>query len=151
MARQHAKPPRERRLGRLILLSLVAGVALWWATVFLIPTGMRLGLSEHAANRIPLFGFALGLSIGFGMQRSDNIKQAVRYITAPLILGAVFWFFGLLAGAALRLFGASEDFVDHVPTIGFGLGVALGIVLLIAGGYDALGKVGERLGLKRKE
>lgn len=151
MDRQHAKPPRERRLGRLIVLTLVVGVALCWATVFLIPTLVRLGLSEHAANRIPLFGLALGLSIGFGMQRSDNIKQAVGYITVPLIVGALFWFLGLLVGAALMLFGASENFVDSVPTVGFGLGVALGIVPLIAWGYEAFGKVGERIGLKRRE
>jgi hypothetical protein len=135
----------RRRIGRLIALTVLAGVVVGWTSIYFIPLALRLGLSERAAHRIPFVGFAVGLSVALGMQRSSSLRQAVGCVTAPLIFGAIGWAFGLLVGVLLMVFGASEDFVDPVPTIGFGFGFALGIVPLAVWGYEGFAKVGERL------
>jgi hypothetical protein len=122
----------------MFIFSLVLALA----SVLVIPVAVRAGMSATAANRIPLFGFVLGLALGMGVNRSRNVKQAVLYFSSPLLFGAVGWFLGLLAGAVLMLFGASESLVDRVPVVGFGLGVALGIVPLFAVGWDVVGRVG---------
>jgi hypothetical protein len=123
---------------------LVVGVGALWAAIFLIPTAQRLGLSARAANRIPLFGFAGGAAIAVGIHRARGVKEVVGYIIVPFVLGAVGWFLGLAVGAVLMVFGASEAFVDPFPTVGFGLGVAVGIVPLFAGGLDLYDRLRRR-------
>ena len=124
---------------------------LWWASVFLIPVATRLGMSESAASKIPFVGFAVGLSIGFGFGRSRSVKDAVGYVALPLILGSVCWCLGLLVGGVFLVFGASESAADRVPTAGFGLGVAVGIVLLLLVGFEELRSLGKRFGIGRAD
>jgi hypothetical protein len=136
---------RARRLGRGLAVSLGCGLVLGWASIYLIGLAIRLGLSEHAANRIPFVGFAVGICVGFGILRSAGFKQAMGNVVAPLIFGAVFWFLGRALGAVLMCFGVPDGIVDVVPPVGFGLGVALGLVVFAAWGYDAVESLVHRL------
>jgi hypothetical protein len=136
---------RARRLGRALAVSVGSGFVLGWGSIYLIGLATRLGLLEHAANRIPFVGFAVGICVGFGILQSDGFKEAVRSVVAPLILGAVFWLFGVALGGALILFGVPDGIVDYVPWVGFGLGVALGLLVFAAWGYDAVGSLVQRL------
>jgi hypothetical protein len=142
---------RARRLGRGLAVSFGCGFLLGWASIYLIGLATRLGLPEHAANRIPFVGFAVGVCVGFGIHQSDGFKQAMGNVVAPLVLGAVFWVLGLALGAALMLLGVPDGIVDALPSVGFGLGVALGLLVFAAWGYDAVGSLVQRLRSSPKE
>jgi len=147
-------PPADARrakagIGRAVGLPLFFSLVLGLASVFAIPAAIHIGMSARAANRIPFFGFAFGFALGIGVYRSRNVGQAVLDAAGPLIFGVVGWCFGLLLGAVVILFGASEEFADHLPTIGFVLGLALGGVALLAKGWDLVDRVRARLRRER--
>jgi len=118
-------------IGKTIATSMGLGVALTWALVFVIPTAERLGLSHGKAQKIPLLGLALGIVWGIALRSSDNARAALRYVTAPLLLGAVLWFFFLLAGGVLVALGVPPGIADLVPILGFAIGAGLGMAPFI--------------------
>jgi hypothetical protein len=122
-----------RRLGRAIGIPLGAGVLFCWAFVFLVLPAIHLGLSEHAARRIPLVGLAIGLFIGWGAQRFESLRKALGYAAFPLILGALFWGAAVLLGGGLILVGVPDDWL---PLSAFAAGVLLGAGLLLRALYD---------------
>jgi hypothetical protein len=130
--RKRWRPRRKSSLPRTLGIMLGLGIALGWASVFLIPTAERLGLSHAMANRLPFLGFFLGASWGLGITVSTDARAAFGYLVAPLLLGSVFWFFALLLGGVMVAAGLSPAAADAVAILGFGLGASLGSAPLVA-------------------
>lgn len=123
---------RSRRIARAIAVTLGTGIIFCWAFVFLVLPAIHLGLSERAADRIPLAGLVIGMLVGWGAQRYEQLHQAVISASAPLLFGAVFWFLGVALGAFLLLVGVPQGLVDLVPPTGFVSGLLLGLLPLYA-------------------
>lgn len=131
-------------MGKTVGMMLGLGVLLGWGCVFLIPSVERLGMRHATANRLPWLGLVLGLLWGLGIRRAGSIRAASGYLIAPVLLGAVLWFFAVLLGGVLVGFGVSPEAADHVPLIGFVLGAALGSAPLVARGTEWIAARRER-------
>jgi hypothetical protein len=93
---------------------------------------------SSSANRLPYLGLIVGLAWGLGIARAGSVRAAPGYLVAPVLVGAVFWFFAVLLGGVLVGLGLSPEAADHVPTIGFALGAALGVAPLVLRGAEWL-------------
>jgi hypothetical protein len=133
------------RLWGRLARALGCGVAVGWISFYLIFPAIHLGMSELAANRIPLVGFAVGVGLGL----SNNGRAAVLGLFMPLIMGAVCGFIGLLVGFLMQIFGASVAAADCISMIALIFGLALGVFAGAVVAFDELGKLAIRLGLKR--
>lgn len=126
------KPSVPGTLGAMLGL----GVLLGWASIFAIPVLERVGVAGQYASNFPFLAFGLGAAWGLALRTSKHAREALLLVTAPLVLGVVFWFFGLIAGAALLLFGASEEVADYAPPSAFVLGALLGCVPVVVVVHD---------------
>jgi hypothetical protein len=129
---------RASRLN-IALRMLGLGIVLGWAAVFLIPLGVRMGIPERAANRLPFLGFFLGLGLGLASALSRTVKGVLSYAVLVPICGGVFWFFGVLLGGLLVGVGLSPDAADYVPIVGFCLGVGVALLPGLVVGSEAIG------------
>jgi hypothetical protein len=115
---------RPSRL-KIALRMLGLGVALGWASVYLIPWLMHAGVTERTANRLPFVAFALGLAWGLLSAVSTTALGLLTFAVLVPLTGAVFWFFGVLLGGFLVGCGVSSDTADYVPVIVFCFGAGL--------------------------
>ena len=143
---------RRRRapVWKIVLAMLGAGVLTWWLSVWLISPALRAGVPEALAIKLPIAGFVLGTVIGFIATFSLSLKQIASVVLAPVLCGAVFWFFAVLAGGMLVAAGVSERVADTVATAAFWFGVLLGIIPGIAIAADRLDVLAARFGIRRK-
>ncbi len=72
----------------------------------------------------------VGLGWGFAASRWEAARTWLLAAHAPLLMGTVFYFFGLLPGALFAMFGAPEWLSENTPFAGFVLGFVLGLVAL---------------------
>ncbi len=114
------------------------GVLVGWATIFAIPTLVRMGVAPRLASRAPWAGFALGAAWGVSLAFSRGARDALLYTCAPLVLGGVLWFVGVLAGGLLVGMGLGPQLADYVPLAGFAVGVGLGCAPAVAWMVDRL-------------
>jgi hypothetical protein len=120
-----ATPPSRRKIA---LRMLGMGVALGWASVYLIPRLVHAGVTERTANRLPFVAFALGLAWGLLSAVSKTALGLLTFAVVVPLTGAVFWSFGVLLGGLLVGCGVSSDSADYVPVIGFCLGAGLALL-----------------------
>jgi hypothetical protein len=120
------------------------GIVLAWASIFAIPSLEALGVAPRTASNFPFVAFVLGSAWGFALRTSKGARELLTMIAAPLVTGAVFYFFGLLVGALLLLVGVSEAVADYAPLGGFGLGAVLGclpgVIVLFEGAQRLFAK-----------
>ncbi len=102
------------------------GVALGWASVYLISPLIHAGVTERTANRLPFVAFALGVAWGLASAVSKTALGLLTFATLVPLTGAVIWFFGVLLGGFLVGCGVSSDTADYAPVIGFCFGAGLG-------------------------
>src|SRR5262245_14241881 len=126
-----------------LLLAPAIGVVVAWATVFLIPTARSLGLSESRAQDLPFFGFVIGAIWGIAVTLSRSARDLLLGVALPLLLGALFYIFGVLLGGVLVGFGA-ERVAEWMPAIGFCLGAVLGSVPVVAMGWEVFSSLRRR-------
>lgn len=75
-----------KMLGLMLLLACTLGIA----SVHLIPTLVRLGLSARTADKLPYFGFLVGLLIGCSAPLSRAVMLSLQVgLAVPLLLSAV--------------------------------------------------------------
>jgi hypothetical protein len=144
MSRSTSTTHTPRLWGR-VARALGCGVAVGWIAFYLISPAIHLGMSELAANRIPLVGFAVGVGLGL----SNNGRAALLGLFMPLIMGAVCGFIGVLVGVVIQVFGASDAAADRVSMIALIFGLALGVFAGAVVAFDEFGKLAIRLGLKQ--
>lgn len=99
---------RLRRFGlfKMLGLMLVLGCALGIASVHLIPSLARLGLSARTADKLPYFGFLAGLLIGCSAPLSRAVTLSLQIgLAVPLLLSALL---GSLLSAIAGLVWAIE-------------------------------------------
>ena len=120
------------------LYMLLLGIAIAWALIMAIPLEMKAGIPERAANNLPKAGFFAGLVLGLAMAFSKSIKQVLGAFGGMLLLGAVFWFFGVLLEGLLIGFGVSPEVAGWLSPVAFFLGIALGLIPVFAISYDKL-------------
>ena len=129
---------------------ILMGALTWWIAVLLIPLAMEWEFAESAANRMPVYGFFLGLALGCGMGFSAGIKESLFGVFGMVICGAVFWIMSLyVIGGALFLVGMQVDTVDRimdwVGPAAFFLGIVVGGVGAFAVMYDRIDALRTRL------
>lgn len=113
-----------------IFAAIALGVVLAWASVFAILPLQRAGVPENLATNVPFAAFSLGATWGLALRFSERARTILLALSAPFILGLVFGFFAMLAGAVLVGFGVPSTVAEHVPRAGFALGFALGLAPL---------------------
>lgn len=129
---------RGAGVGKTLAVMLGLGIVLGWASIFAIPTLKQLGIPAAAADKLPYLAFVTGVVWGAGTFLSKGAAAAVGYLAAPVVVGAVFGFFGILLGGLLVGFGLSPAAADFVPVGAFALGAALGSAPLVARLLDAV-------------
>src|SRR5262245_54614939 len=135
MSRANKPNPPPTFVIRGLLLAPAIGIVLAWVCVLLIPTARSLGLSETHARDLPFFGLVLGAIWGVAAAVSQTAKDLLLGVAAPLLLGALFYFFGVLAGGVLAGFGA-ERAAEWLPALGFCLGAVIGSVPVVRMGWE---------------
>lgn len=123
--------PREISVGKTIGAMLGLGLVLGWASIFAIPTLVRLGISPPTASRAPFAAFALGNVWGLALAFSNGARESLGSLAAPFLLGGVFWFFAVLLGGVLVAAGLPPHLADWVPIAGFSIGAGLGCAPII--------------------
>ena len=124
---------------------LLMGVVCTWLTALAYPLEIKMHIAPAVASKLPGYAFFFGLALGIGIAFSKSVKDIFSAIGAMALLGAVFWFFGVLMGGLLIGFGAPDRVASLAPTIGFGVGVLLGSVLLFAFAQDQFEALRARL------
>lgn len=71
-----------------------------------------------------------GVAWGAAAARLERPREWLLMAHAPLLIGTVFYLFGLLPGAVLAMFGAPAWLAENTPFAGFLLGFLLGLVAL---------------------
>jgi hypothetical protein len=144
------KKPHDRRVLRTMGYVLGMAVACWLVTIWAFGLWVRLGMSEAAATRMPWYGLAVGAALGIGVALAQSLRDLVGAVVGTLVLGGVFWFFGVVLEAILIAFGLPEEIAIWISRIAFALGVMLGAVAVFAVGQDLVKRVwAGRSGLRR--
>lgn len=81
----------------------------------------------------------LGLSWGLAAARWQRPRNLLWLAHAPLLMGTLFYFFGLLPGALFVAVNAPDWLSDAAPLVGFALGFTLGLVALVTPLAESLG------------
>jgi hypothetical protein len=113
------------------------GVALAWASIYVIPRLEGVGLPARLAGNVPFAALAAGAAWGFAMRSSKRAREALSFVVMPVVVGCILWVVGLLLGMLFLLVGA-ETLADHAPRAGFWLGLAIGVVLAVLMGSERL-------------
>ncbi len=113
------------------------GVALAWASIYVIPWLEGVGVPPRLAENVPFAAFAGGAAWGFVMRSSQRAREALGFVVMPIVVGCILWVVGLLLGMLLLLVGA-ETLADHAPRAGFWLGLVIGVVLAALMGSERL-------------
>ena len=124
--------------GKTILYMLLMGVVCVFVAAHAYSLAIRLGLSPAAAHRLPNYGFFVGLALGLGIGLVRSVRDIFAALLVMVILGAVFWFIGVVLEAILVAFGLSPDIASWISRIAFGLGVLIGSVVLYAVAQDLI-------------
>jgi len=138
------------------LYMILMGVLTGWMLVYAVPVAITWEIAESTANRLPVYGFFVGMAVGLGMGLSASIKQSVLAVLGIVAFGGVLWFFSLMiVGGALFLIGMSEDAVDRITDwvgpAAFFLGILLGGIGILAVMHDKLAVLLARFRSKRHE
>lgn len=129
--------PRKGFL-RTVGTTLGVGLAAGALTIFLIPTFTSFGVPERTATVLPNYTFGAGTVWGFAATRADLPRAALRWAVWALVLGALGWILGLLAGALAIVFGVPETVVDWFPKIGFALCLTFAVIIGRVVAYEAI-------------
>jgi hypothetical protein len=108
------------------------GVSFGWASIYLIPMAVDLGMRPDVASGIPYIAFGVGLLFGASVVLLRTAAALAMHLAAILLVGLVFAFFGLLFGGGLVSFGFSETVAERMPLYGFAFGALLGSAPLVA-------------------
>ena len=117
------------------------GVAFWAATVYAFGLWVRLGMSEAAATRMPWCGLVIGLALGMGVALAQSLRELAGAVAGTLVLGGVFWLFGVVLEAILVAFGLPEGAAIWISRIAFAAGVMLGAVAVFGVAQDLLKRI----------
>jgi hypothetical protein len=131
---------QSRALGRTAGWALGLGLLCGYAAVFVIPMAMRLGVSEAAAQRLPIAAALGGVVLGVAVNVAATVRQLVQALLGVIVLGTAFWFLGVLAGGLLLGAGVPEHIADWTPVAGFVLGATLGLLPLYGVALDIIGR-----------
>jgi hypothetical protein len=129
-----------RRVSKIVFYMLLLGIVCWAVAIYSFSIAVRLGLSEQASTRLPIYGIFLGLALGLAIGLVRSIKDIFKSLAAMLVLGAVFWFIGVVVEAVLVAFGLSPEIASWISRVTFGIGVLLGSVTLFAAGQDIVNR-----------
>lgn len=135
---------RARRVLRTVGYVVGMGIACWLVTVWSFGLWVRLGMSEAAATRMPWYGLAVGAALGIGVALAQSLRDLVGSVAGTLVLGGVFWFFGVVLEAILIAFGLPEEIAIWISRITFALGLMLGSVAVFGVGQDLVKQMWQR-------
>ena len=133
------------RAWKTILYMLLMGVISAWVAALSYSFAIKLGLSPAVAARVPNYAFFVGLALGLGIALAPAIKDFFACLLVMVVLGSVFWFFGVVLEALFVAFGLSPEIASWISRIAFWSGVLIGSVTLYAFGYDVLQSLLRRL------
>jgi len=135
---------------------LLMGVLIWWISFWATPFGISWEFEESTVNRLPLYGFFVGMTLGLGMGLSASFRQVILGVLGFTAFGGFLWLLSVIfVGGGLILIGLSEDTVDQVMDwvgpAAFLLGIAMGGVVAVAMTQDKLDALLARLRAKQRE
>jgi hypothetical protein len=139
--REHPMAAKRRRFGKTALYMILMGFVCAFAAAHMYNLATRMGLSPTAASKLPDWGFFIGLGLGLGIGLVRSIKEIFSALLAMAIMGAVFWFVGVILEAVLVACGVDPDIVGWISKIAFIAGVLIGSLLLYAIIAERVGKV----------
>ena len=141
------------------LYAILMGSLGWWAAFSVMPLAVQWELPLATVDRIPVFGFCLGIALGIAMGYWENIRNAAWFGFAAIVLGWLAWLFIVTVagfGLTIALDGeAFESAMETVNTIAVWIAwvvtaavIGVGIVAVL---YDGADTLKERLGTKRRK
>jgi len=130
--------PARPGFSRFMLYMLLMGVLAWWLSLLLMPLATRWEFAPATVERLPFFGFGLGVGLGFWMALSRPVRDSVFFAGCAVLCGWLVWFsLVYVVGLGLSVGGfedeAFEDAMEWVDTIAAWIGIlvaATGIVFL---------------------
>jgi hypothetical protein len=109
----------------------------WWAAFSVMPLAVQWELPLATVDRIPVFGFCLGIALGIAAGRWEPVRDAIWFVLAAILLGWLAWLFVVtIAGLGVGLAFEDEAFdraMEPVNTVATWLGY------IVAGGAIAVG------------
>lgn len=120
------------RIGNTILYMLLMGGVCVFVAAHLYSFAIYIGLSPHMAARLPSYGFIAGLILGLAIRTARSVKDIFSGFLVMAVLGAAFWFIGLVLESLLMACGVEPVRAIWISRAGFWLGVLLGSVVLFA-------------------
>ncbi len=127
----HSGPARSasRSLGYTALMATF----FWFCSFWMWGLFERLGVPESFRGKMPVVGICAGLALGAATFFSETATRLVRNLGLVLLSGIGLWCCSLLVGALLDVMGVSPSISDPVPTIGFWIGILLGVLAIFTG------------------
>lgn len=131
----------------------------WWAAFFVMPLAVQWEFPLATVDRIPVFGFCLGIVLGLAIARWEPVRRIVWFVIGSIVLGWLAWLFIVtIVGFGLTIVLDDEAFDQAMETVntvaawiagGFtAVAIGAGIFALLHGGAGALV---ERFGPKRRK
>ena len=141
------------------LYAILMGSLGWWAAFSVMPLAVQWELPLATVDRIPVSGFCVGIALGIAMGYWENIRNAVWFGFAAIVLGWLAWLFIVTVagfGLSIALDGeAFESAMETVDTIAVWIAWAVTAAVIGAGIvavlYDGADTLKERLGTKRRK
>lgn len=135
------------------------GALCWWAAFFVMPLAAHWEAPLATVDRIPVFGFWIGIAIGIAMGYWENVRTAVWFLFAAIALGWFVWLLIVTIAGFVLAIGlddeAFENAMETVNTIAVWIAWALAFAMIGVGVYALLYEgattLKERLRMKREK
>jgi hypothetical protein len=122
---------------RYALYPILMGSLGWWAAFSVMPLAVQWELPLAIVDRIPVFGFCLGIALGIAAGRWEPVRDAIWVALAATVMGWLVWLFVvMIASLGVSLAFENEAFdraMEPVNTVATWLGC------IVAGGAIAVG------------
>jgi hypothetical protein len=114
----------------------------WWAAFFVMPLAVRWEFPLATVDRIPVFGFCLGIALGIAMGYWENVRNAVGFGFGAIVVGWLAWLFIVMGvGFVLTVALDGEAFdsaMETVNTVAAWIAWALTLAVIAVGVYALL-------------